>query len=49
MYRVDIENKRLIGIPATSSGELNLLNLRERFDILEWISDTSTVRKEHTP
>jgi len=43
MYRVDIENKRLIEIPATSFGELNL---RERFDIQEWISGTPEILGE---
>jgi len=35
MYKVDIENKRLIEIPATT---YSMLNLRERFDIQEWIA-----------
>ncbi len=37
MYKVDLANKRLIEIPVTSFGELNL---RERYDIQEWISGT---------
>lgn len=36
MYRVDIQNKKLIEIPATSFSELNL---KERFDIKERILD----------
>ncbi|MDQ7788458.1 MAG: MmcB family DNA repair protein, partial [Clostridia bacterium] len=35
MYRVDIENKRLIEIPVATYSQLNL---RERFDIQEWIA-----------
>lgn len=43
MYRVDIQNKKLIEIPATSYSELNL---RERFDIQEWIAGTSEILGE---
>jgi len=43
MYRVDIQNKKLIEIPATSYSELNL---RERFDIQEWIADTPEILGE---
>jgi len=43
MYRVDIQNKKLIKIPATSFSELNL---RERFDIQEWIADTPEILGE---
>lgn len=34
MYKVDIENKQLIKIPTTT---FSFLNLKERFDIQEWI------------
>lgn len=43
MYRVDIENKKLIKIPATTYIELNL---RERFDIQEWIAGTPEILGE---
>lgn len=43
MYRVDIENKKLIKIPATTYSELNL---RERFDIQEWIAVTPEILGE---
>jgi len=43
MYKVDIENKELISIPATSYSELNL---RERFDIQEWIAVTPEILGE---
>ena len=43
MYRVDIENKKLIEIPATTYTELNL---RERFDIQEWIAGTPEILGE---
>lgn len=43
MYKVDIENKRLVEIPATSFGALNL---RERYDIQEWISGTPEILGE---
>lgn len=43
MYRVDIENKKLIEIPATTYSELNL---RERFDIQEWIAGTPEILGE---
>lgn len=43
MYRVDINGKRLIEIPVTSFSELNL---RERFDIQEWISGTPQILGE---
>lgn len=43
MYKVDIENKKLIEIPATSFGELNL---KERFDIQEWIDGTPEILGE---
>jgi hypothetical protein len=43
MYRVDIENKKLIEIPAASFGELNL---KERFDIQEWICGTPEILGE---
>ncbi len=44
MYKVDIENKKLISIPATSYSELNL---RERFDIQEWIAETPDILGEN--
>ena len=43
MYRVDIENKKLIEIPATT---YSVLNLRERFDIQEWIAATPEILGE---
>ena len=43
MYKVDIENKKLIKIPVTSFGELNL---KERFDIQEWIDATPEILGE---
>ena len=43
MYRVDIDNKKLIEIPATTYSELNL---RERFDIQEWIAGTPEILGE---
>lgn len=43
MYRVDIENKQLIEIPVTSFTELNL---KERFDIQEWIDRTPQILGE---
>ncbi len=43
MYKVDIQNKRLIEIPTTSYSELKL---RERFDIQEWISGTPEILGE---
>ncbi len=43
MYRVDIENRKLIEIPATSFGELNL---KERYDIQEWICGTPEILGE---
>jgi hypothetical protein len=43
MYRVDIENKKLVEIPATTYSELNL---RERFDIQEWIAGTPEILGE---
>lgn len=43
MYKLDIENKKLIPIPATTYRELNL---RERFDIQEWIAGTPEILGE---
>ena len=43
MYKVDIENKQLIKIPATT---FSSLNLRERFDIQEWIEKTPDILGE---
>jgi len=43
MYRVDIENKKLIEIQVTTYSELNL---RERFDIQEWIAGTPQILGE---
>jgi hypothetical protein len=43
MYKVDIENKKLIQIPVTSFSELNL---KERFDIQEWIDGTPEILGE---
>ncbi len=43
MYRLDIPNKRLIKIPTATYGELNL---KERFDIQEWIAGTPEILGE---
>ena len=43
MYRVDIEKKRLIKLPVTSFSEFNL---KERFDIQEWIDGTPEILGE---
>lgn len=43
MYKVDIENKKLVKIPVTSFGALNL---KERFDIQEWINGTPEILGE---
>ena len=43
MYKVDIQNKKLIEIPTATYTELNL---RERFDIQEWIADTPEILGE---
>jgi len=43
MYKVDIDNKKLIKIPVTSFSELNL---KERFDIQEWIDGTPEILGE---
>src|SRR5487761_372918 len=40
MYKVDVENKRLVKVPVTS---FSALNLKERFDIQEWISGTPEI------
>lgn len=43
MYKVDIENKKLVKIPVTS---FSALNLKERFDIQEWINGTPEILGE---
>lgn len=43
MYKVDLENKKLIKVPKTSFSELNL---SERFDIQEWIEETPEILGE---
>ena len=43
MYKVDIDNKTLIPIPKTAFAELNL---RERFDIQEWVDKTPEILGE---
>jgi len=43
MYRVDIDNKKLIEVPVTSFADMNL---RERFDIQEWIDGTPEILGE---
>jgi RecB family endonuclease NucS len=43
MYRVDVENKRLIEIPVALFSDLNL---KERFDIQEWIEGTPQILGE---
>lgn len=43
MYKVDIKNKKLTKIPVASFKELNL---KERFDIQEWIDSTPDILGE---
>ena len=43
MYKVDLENKKLIKIPKTS---FSALSLKERFDIQEWIEGTPEILGE---
>jgi len=43
MYKVDLQNKKLIEIPITA---FSTLNLKERFDIQEWISGTPKILGE---
>lgn len=43
MYKVDLQNKKLIEIPVTAFGALNL---KERFYIPEWISGTPKILGE---
>ena len=43
MYKVDIENKKLIKIPVTSFSDLSL---KERFDIQEWIGSAPEILGE---
>jgi len=43
MYKVDLENKKLIKIPKTTFSELNV---KERFDIQEWIKGTPEILGE---
>jgi len=43
MYKVDLENKKLIKIPKTSFGALSI---KERFDIQEWIEGTPQILGE---
>lgn len=43
MYKVDLQNKKLIEIPVTS---FSALSLKERFDIQEWISGTPDILGE---
>lgn len=43
MYKVDIDNKQLIKIPTTT---FSFLNLKERFDIQEWIEKTPEILGE---
>jgi len=43
MYKVDLQNKRLIEIPVTA---FSALNLKERFDIQEWIGGTPKILGE---
>ena len=43
MYRVDIDNKKLIEVPVTSFTELRV---KERFDIQEWIDGTPQILGE---
>jgi len=43
MYRVDIENKRLIKLSPT---QFSTLKLKERYDIEEWIEKTPEILGE---
>ena len=43
MYKVDIENKKLLKIPST---KFSSLNLKERFDIQEWIEKSPEILGE---
>jgi RecB family endonuclease NucS len=43
MYRVDIENKRLIKLSPT---QFNALKLKEKYDIEEWIEKTPEILGE---
>ncbi len=43
MYKVDIQNKQLIKIPTTT---FSSLNLKERFDIQEWIDKSPEILGE---
>ncbi len=43
MYKVDIENKQLVEISTTTFSELDL---KERFDIQEWIEKTPDILEE---
>lgn len=43
MYKVEIDRKELIKIPTTS---FTSLNLRERFDIQEWIEKAPEILGE---
>ena len=43
MYKVDLENKRLIEVKKTS---FSALNIKERFDIQEWIDSTPKILGE---
>ena len=43
MYKVDLENKKLVKVPKVSFGELNLT---ERYDIQEWLEDTPEILGE---
>ena len=43
MYRVDIENKRLIKLSPT---QFSTLKLKERYDIEEWIKKTPEILEE---
>jgi hypothetical protein len=43
MYRVDIENRKLIELPIVSFSELDL---KERYDIQEWINGTPEILGE---
>jgi len=47
MYKVDIENKKLIEIPETLFSQLDI---KERFDIQEWIEKTPGILSaRHVP
>ena len=43
MYKVDIENKKLIKLTPT---QFSTLNLKEKYDIQEWVEKTPDILGE---